>query len=446
MNYHRHSPCRAAASLLSVRDAIGRLPLRESSRELSRRSARRSILGRSLSAWGLGAVWGLLSFPLQVWSGEPEPMPVPVATSGASASGELELAGELCATPTLPEDPGSCEPLPVPDGVAVVAVAAATLLESSPGSIPGFLSADTEISHEALFAVLGGEARPADLPADVRQDVLRLVSASGLSDLSSLSDLSDISDLSEDLVLSQAPESGGVFGLSWPALALVGGGGLVAAAVVAGGSGDEAASSSEDAGGTNAVPAVVTAGSMVAPGELMAEEGAPEGWDVSDWFTDADAGDVLTFTGSLQKTSAAMGTSLEAVNWLVLDARTGSLTIAAGATDDAEVGLYTLTIVASDGTASTTHKASLTIVDDPTDNGNSGNSDGRPTVVTTGARAAPRALEADEGASASWDVSNWFFDADDTLTFTATLQKTSDATAMALAAGDWLVLNSATGL
>ena len=86
-----------------------------------------------------------------------------------------------------------------------------------------------------------------------------------------------------------------------------------------------------------------------------------ESWDASAWFSDADEGDELTFTGTLQKTGAATAMALSEVDWLVLNATTGALTIAATETDDADVGFYTLAVVASDGTASATHRALLTI-------------------------------------------------------------------------------------
>ena len=288
------------------------------------------------------------------------------------------------------------------------------------------------------------------------------------------------------MVLRQASSSGGavggLLGSSWPVVALAGGGGLVAVAVLASSSGSDSDNSGSDNGGSNngddgdampsptpsssgngngngnddgagavpnAAPTVVTTGAMAALDELVAKEGASASWTVSDWFTDADADDTLTFTATLQKTSDATAMALAAGDWLVLEARTGALTIAAGATDNAEVGVYTLTLVASDGTASATHMASLTIVEDPTNNGNGGDAmlNAAPTVVATGATPAPTMLTAEEGAAASWDVSDWFTDANagDVLTFAATLQKTSDATAMALAAVDWLGLEARTG-
>ena len=64
-----------------------------------------------------------------------------------------------------------------------------------------------------------------------------------------LEDLPGLPEQQEDLVLPQAPEGtaasgGGLFGLSWPVVALVGGGGLLAVAVIASGGSD-----SDDGGG-----------------------------------------------------------------------------------------------------------------------------------------------------------------------------------------------------
>ena len=47
--------------------------------------------------------------------------------------------------------------------------------------------------------------------------------------------------------------------------------------------------------------------------------------------------------------------------WLVLDRATGVLSIASGATDDAEVGVHTLTVTASDAASGIAHTVSLTI-------------------------------------------------------------------------------------
>ena len=65
---------------------------------------------------------------------------------------------------------------------------------------------------------------------------------------------------------------------------------------------------------------------------------------VATWFSDPDAGDSLTFMGSLEKD----GTPGVLPDWLVLNDATWALTIAAMATDDDEVGMYTLAVTASD--------------------------------------------------------------------------------------------------
>ena len=119
-------------------------------------------------------------------------------------------------------------------------------------------------------------------------------------------------------------------------------------------------------GGTdsNSDPVVTTD----APAMLAVMEEVSADWDVSAWFSDPDAGDTLTYTGTLQKTDEDTATALP--DWLVLDGATGELTIATAATDDAQVGFYTLLVTAtddSDAMASVTHTVILAIEDDPTD-------------------------------------------------------------------------------
>ena len=75
------------------------------------------------------------------------------------------------------------------------------------------------------------------------------------------------------------------------------------------------------------------------------------GWDVMTWFSDPDAGDSLTFEVS----------GLPDGGWLTWDEATNRLAIAAGATDDAEVGVYTLTVTASDTTSPTALMAVHTV-------------------------------------------------------------------------------------
>ena len=83
-------------------------------------------------------------------------------------------------------------------------------------------------------------------------------------------------------------------------------------------------------------------------------------------FTDADAGEVLTYSLSGTLGSGSDG----AVSWLSLDSSTGALTIAS-APDDAEVGTWTITITAADGgedsasPATTTFKLTVSNVNDP---------------------------------------------------------------------------------
>ncbi len=345
---------------------------------------------RAPSLWGFGAAAGLLSFPLRAWSSESDSGPDP----------DPELAGELC--PVLTE--GAL--LAPPESCDLPAEAASA-------------------SHEpALLTVLGSDVRLEDLPG-----------------------LPGLPEQQEDLVLPQAPEGtaasgGGLFGLSWPVVALVGGGGLLVVAVVASGGSD-----SDDDGGpsptpsSNEAPTVVTTGAMPAPTTpLTATEEDAASWDISDWFRDPD-GDTLTFTVSGNP------------SWLVFDAAMGELTIAEDATDDAQIGSYTLTVTATDDSAamaSITHTVTLTIEDDPTD-GVTPAPDGM-TPAPGASNEAPEtttlalaSLTATEGEAATWTVSGWFSDPDagDTLTYTGTLQKTDAA--MAAGLPDWLVLNAMTG-
>ena len=334
---------------------------------------------RALSVWGLGAAAGLLNFPLRSWSGEPDPDPDPDPGP--------ELAGELCPAPAegallAPEE--SCD-LPAEAASA---------------------------SHEpALLTVLGSDVRLEDLPG-----------------LPGLPDPAGLPGLSEDLILAQAPEGGGgLFGVSWPVVALVGGGGLLVVAVLASGGSD---SDDGDGGGgaMNATPAVVTTGMSAAPATLTATEGMAVSLDVSDWFSDPDAGDTLTYAA----------TGLPA--WLELNAMTGALTVAA--MDEAEVGVYTLTVTASDPDDETaTHTVTLTIEDSsPAPDGMSASNEAPETTTL-----AETSLTATEGEAATWTVSGWFADPDagDTLTYAATLQKTDAA--MAAGLPDWLALDAMTG-
>ena len=365
MLYHHVFRYRSGVSAVSAVSAFAELfSVRDAARQAACLTPRRR---RAPSLWGLGAAAGLLSFSLRAWSSEsdsgPDPDPGP----------DPELAGELC--PVLTE--GAL--LAPPESCDLPAEAASA-------------------SHEpALLTVLGSDVRLEDLPGLPEQQ--------------------------EDLVLPQAPEGtaagggGGLFGVSWPVLAIAGGGGLLAIALLASGGSDSddggSTSGSGDNGGggaMNATPAVVTTGMSAAPATLTATEGMAVSLDVSDWFSDSD-GDTLTYT--------AMGNP----DWLVLDAMTGALTVAAMA--EAQAGVYTFTVTATDDDGETaTHTVTLTI-EDP--GPGSGDSNEAP-VTTTLALAS---LTATEEAAASWDVSDWFRDPDgDALTYTAT------------GAPSWLTLNA----
>ena len=132
--------------------------------------------------------------------------------------------------------------------------------------------------------------------------------------------------------------------LSFPLRARSGSGGLVALVVLAGcgsdsGGGGDGGGDGGGGGAMNMAPTVVTTttgDSVPAPATLTATEEAAASWDVSDWFADPDEGDDLTYAATLQGTDAAMAAALP--SWLVLNAMTGELTIAADATDDAKSG------------------------------------------------------------------------------------------------------------
>ena len=338
---------------------------------------------RAPSLWGFGAAAGLLSFPLRARSSESDSGP---------ESDPAELAGELCSVPI--------------EGALVVPEACDSPTEAA--------------SREpALLTVLGSDVRLEDLPG-----------------------LPGLPEQQEDLILAQAPEGtaaggGGLFGLSWPVVALVGGGGLLVVAVIASGgsdsddggstsgSGDNGGDNGNGGGTMNVAPTTTTD----APVTLTAMEGVAADWPVSDWFSDPD-GDTLTYTVSGNPA------------WLMLDAMTGALTIAAGATDDAEVAAspYTLTVTASDGDDET---AVLTVTLEVE------NTNDAPVVVTMGDLPAPETLTATEGVAADWDVSAWFSDPDgDALTYAGTLQSpgaAADDEAAALSELDWLALDAMTG-
>ncbi len=311
------------------------------------RQAPRQRQRRTLSLWGLGAAAGLLSLPLRAWSSEPESVSGEPDPDPGPDPDPAELAGELC-------------PVPTGDGsLDLLAEACDSDSAEAASSSP----------EPALLTVLGSDVRL------------------------------------EDLVLPQAPApessaaSGGLFGLSWPVLAIAGGGGVLAIAVLASGG-------SDDGGGSSGNREPMLADD--APATLSAMEGEAMTWDASDWFS--DPGDTFTYTAPGRP------------SWLGLDEATGSLTIAAGATDDAEVGSHTVVITATDAAEATAvHTLTLTVA----------NVNDAPTMTTL----AMASLTVDEGASATWTLATWFSDPDpeDTLTVTA-----PDGPS-------WLVLDAMTG-
>ena len=149
------------------------------------------------------------------------------------------------------------------------------------------------------------------------------------------------------------------------------------------------------------------------PTPFMVDEGAALSTNVSSWFEDDDENlpgapaMLLAYTGTLQKTG---GDSGDLPSWLVLNRSTGALTIEAAAegtsaslvTDDAEVGVYTLTVTATDETYGTTHTITHTVGLEIQ------NVDEAP--VTT--KDAMTALEAAEGMMFNLDISGWFRDPD----------------------------------
>ena len=143
----------------------------------------------------------------------------------------------------------------------------------------------------------------------------------------------------------------------------------------------------------NVAPTTTTdAPTAMAP--LTVAEAAAETWDITDWFSD---GDTLTYTA----------TGLP--DWLELDDKKGELTIAAMATDDADVASHTFTLTASDDDDESVElKVTLAVE----------NVNEAPAVVT-GTIAPPATVTAMEGGAAqAFTVSGWFTDPDgDTLTF-----------------------------
>ena len=331
------------------------------------RSFRRA-LRRTLSLWGFGAAAGLLSLPPRAWASEPE------AVSGGDPDPDPELAGELC--PALTE------------GTLLAPEESCDLPAEAASASP----------EPALLTVLGSDVRLDGLP-----------------------DLSGLSEQQAGLILSQVPEStaagGGFFGTSGTGLAIgagvVGGGAILVLASGGSDNGDNGGNGGNgDAMPSSPSPNVAPVTTTAAPATLTATEGEAAMWTVSAWFSDADTGDTLTYT--------AMGLP----SWLVFDAAMAALTIAAGATDDAQVGSYTLAVTASDGDDETAvHTLTLTVA----------NVNETPTTTTD----APATVTATEGEAASWTLTNWFRDPDtgDPLTYAVS----------GLPDGDWLELDDTMG-
>ena len=148
---------------------------------------------------------------------------------------------------------------------------------------------------------------------------------------------------------------------------------------------------------------------------LTADEGAAASWDVSDWFADPDSGDTLTYTLS------------DEPDWLELDDSNGELTIAAEATDDADVDSHVFVITASDDDG---EEATLTVT-------LTVESTNVAPAVVTGTMAPPATVTAMEGGTAqAFTLAAWFSDPDgDTLAFT-----------LGTGAPSWATINTAMGV
>ena len=129
-------------------------------------------------------------------------------------------------------------------------------------------------------------------------------------------------------------------------------------------------------GGGNTASNSASTTTTLAMTSLTVDEAAAETWTLADWFSDPDTGDTLTYT------------AMELPDWLKLDDTKNELTIAADATDDADVDSHVFTITASDGDDETAVlTATLTVA----------NIAESPFVLTTGAMAAPETLTAMAG-------------------------------------------------
>ena len=139
-------------------------------------------------------------------------------------------------------------------------------------------------------------------------------------------------------------------------------------------------------------PLTTTTAAPASDEPLTVDEAAAETWTLADWFSDPDTGDTLTYTAMVLEGEAGSQTAMELPTWLRLDATEGELTIAAAATDDAEVGAYTLVVTASDDDETepltTTLTVTLTVE----------NVDEAPAVVTTSDSPAPRDADGNGGS------------------------------------------------
>ncbi len=161
----------------------------------------------------------------------------------------------------------------------------------------------------------------------------------------------------------------------------------------------------------NQAPLVVT-GDNAPPSSLTAPESRAMTWNVSDWFTDPDPGDPLSYTAIVLQGAAGSQTEAALPRWLTLNGTTGALAIAAGATDAGEIGTYTLVITARD-------KANETAVHTATLEVRTANT---APVLTNEAPTTMTPLTVDEAAAETWTLADWFSDPDgDTLTYTAAM-------------------------
>ncbi|MFN4281736.1 MAG: putative Ig domain-containing protein [Alphaproteobacteria bacterium] len=156
----------------------------------------------------------------------------------------------------------------------------------------------------------------------------------------------------------------------------------------------------------------------VAIADTTTDEDAPFSYDVSGSFADEDLGDVLTFSATL-----ANGDPLP--SWLSIDAATGTLS---GTPANGDVGLYSVTVTATDGSgASVSDTFDLTVE----------NVNDAPVVTV-----AIADVSTDEDAVFTFDAAAAFADDDtihgDVLSYSATLSNGDPLPA-------WLSINPVTG-